>query len=93
MPLTHAEATNLLNDIPGWTLETSNNAIRRDFRFNGFYATMSFVNAIAYIAEREGHHPDLHVGYNYLTVKFTTHAIKGLSENDFICAAKVSALL
>ena len=53
---------------------------------------MAFVNAIAWIANQEGHHPDLSVGYDYCNVLFTTHAIDGLSENDFICAAKVDKL-
>ena len=53
---------------------------------------MSFVNALAHIANIEDHHPDLEVGYNYCNVRFTTHAIKGLSENDFICAAKIDRI-
>ena len=61
-------------------------------RFRDFYRTMSFVNALAHIANIEDHHPDLEVGYNYCRVKFTTHAIKGLSENDFICAAKIDRI-
>ncbi|MGD9387555.1 MAG: 4a-hydroxytetrahydrobiopterin dehydratase, partial [Gammaproteobacteria bacterium] len=67
--------------------------IRRDFRFKGFNRTMGFVNAVAWIANSENHHPDLEVGWGHCLVRFSTHAIKGLSENDFICAAKVDALL
>ena len=63
-------------------------AILREFRFHDFYRTMSFVNALAHIANIEDHHPDLEVGYNYCRVRYTTHAIGGLSENDFICAAR-----
>ena len=66
--------------------------LRREFRFEDFYRTMSFVNAIAHIANIEDHHPDLEVGYNYCRVRYSTHAIKGLSENDFICAAKIDRL-
>ena len=68
-------------------------AIKRSFSFGNFYETMAFVNAIAWIANRENHHPDLEVGYNYCHVRFLTHALKGLSHNDFICAAKIDALV
>jgi 4a-hydroxytetrahydrobiopterin dehydratase len=64
----------------------------REFRFRDFYRTMSFVNAIAHIANIENHHPDLEVGYGVCRVRYTTHAIGGLSENDFICAALVDAV-
>ena len=67
-------------------------SIRREWKFKNFYRTMSFVNAVAHIANAEDHHPDLEVGYGYCRVKFSTHAIGGLSENDFICAAKIDAL-
>ena len=67
-------------------------SLGREFRFVDFYRTMSFVNALAHIANIEDHHPDLEVGYNYCRVKFTTHAVKGLSENDFVCAAKVDQI-
>jgi 4a-hydroxytetrahydrobiopterin dehydratase len=68
-------------------------AIRREFRFKNFYETMAFVNAVAWISHREDHHPDLELGYNRCVVHYSTHAIGGLSENDFICAARVDALL
>ena len=67
-------------------------AIARSFKFENYYQTISFVNAIAWIAHREDHHPDLAVGYNRCMVAFSTHSVGGLSENDFICAAKVDAL-
>ena len=67
-------------------------SIRREFAFRDFFRTMSFVNALAHIANLEDHHPDLEVGYNYCRVRFTTHAIRGLSENDFICAAKIDLI-
>jgi 4a-hydroxytetrahydrobiopterin dehydratase len=76
----------------GWQLDADGKAIRREFAFKNFYRTMSFVNAVAHIANTEDHHPDLEVGYNYCRIKFSTHAIGGLSENDFICAAKIDAL-
>ena len=72
-----------------WSLAENALSIRREFRFRDFYRTMSFVNALAHIANIEDHHPDLEVGYNYCRVRYTTHAIGGLSENDFICAAKI----
>lgn len=75
-----------------WKLSADGKSIRREFQFKNFYRTMSFVNALAHIANTEDHHPDLEVGYNYCNVKFTTHAIQGLSDNDFICAAKIDAL-
>ena len=67
--------------------------IRREFTFKGFYKTMGFVNAVAWIANAEGHHPDLEVGWGRCLVRYTTHAVSGLTENDFICAAKIDALL
>ena len=75
-----------------WALIDNAHAIQRRFAFRDFYRTMSFVNALAHIANIEDHHPDLEVGYNYCRVKFTTHAVKGLSENDFVCAAKVDLI-
>jgi 4a-hydroxytetrahydrobiopterin dehydratase len=93
-PLTRAEAENLLKEVAGdWVLNMEAGALRRAFKFRDFYRTMSFVNALAHIANIEDHHPDLEVGYNYCRVQFTTHAIKGLSENDFICAAKIDRIL
>jgi 4a-hydroxytetrahydrobiopterin dehydratase len=91
--LTPVEATQLLTQISGeWVLTENAHAIRREFRFRDFYRTMSFVNALAHLANIEDHHPDLEVGYNYCRVTYTTHAIRGLSENDFVCAAKVDLI-
>lgn len=92
-PIDRAEAEGLLEDLPGWTLSDDGKMISRRFEFKGFYRTMAFINAMAWIVNRENHHPDFSAGYNYCDVGFTTHAIDGLSENDFICAAKISALL
>ncbi len=74
-------------------MDEARREIRRLFTFKGFHQTMAFVNAVAWIAHRENHHPDLEVGYNRCLVRYRTHAIGGLSENDFICAAKVDRLL
>jgi len=77
----------------GWEVNDASTAIKKSFNFKDFYQTMAFVNAIAWIANRENHHPDLECGYNYCHVKFMTHALQGLSHNDFICAAKIDALM
>jgi len=76
-----------------WRLNPSATELTRDCRFVDYYRVMSFVNALAHVANRENHHPDLVVGYNRVLVTWTTHAIHGLSENDFICAAKTDELL
>jgi len=81
-----------LADLPGWKVDGDSDSISREFRFPDYFHTMAFVNAVASIAHREDHHPDLEVGYGYCRTTFTTHAIKGLSENDFICAAKIDLL-
>jgi 4a-hydroxytetrahydrobiopterin dehydratase len=75
-----------------WTLDSQGRALKRDYRFVNFLRCMSFVNAIAHIANLEDHHPDLEIGYDYCRITYTTHAISGLSENDFICAAKIDRL-
>ncbi len=93
-PLTREEVQGLMGKLhAGWTLSADSKAISRRFEFNNYYETMAFVNAIAWLAHREDHHPDLEVGYNRCAVHYTTHAIAGLSENDLICAAKVDRLL
>jgi 4a-hydroxytetrahydrobiopterin dehydratase len=76
-----------------WEVSEDNRVINRQLSFKNFYETMAFVNALAWIANKENHHPDLEVGYNYCHVRFTTHALNGLSHNDFICAAKMDKLL
>jgi len=92
-PLSRDEAEKLLGELSSWVLSESGKEIHRVFKFNNFHQTMEFVNALAWIAHREDHHPDLEVGYNRCTVRYSTHAIGGLSENDFICAARIDALL
>ena len=77
----------------GWQAQSNHTQIKKSFSFKNFYETMAFVNAIAWIANKENHHPDLELGYNYCHVTFTTHALNGLSHNDFICAAKMDALI
>jgi 4a-hydroxytetrahydrobiopterin dehydratase len=93
-PLLAAKAHELMRELAQeWRLAEDARSIRREFKFKDFYRTMSFVNALAHIANIEDHHPDLEVGYNYCRILFTTHAIGGLSDNDFICAAKIDQIL
>ncbi len=80
-----------LGHLAAWALKDG--AIERRFDFADFHQTMAFVNALAWIAHREDHHPDLALGYNRCVVRFNTHSVGGISINDFICAAKVDALL
>jgi 4a-hydroxytetrahydrobiopterin dehydratase len=87
------EVRQLLTGIGGWQLDGDGRRIGRTFRFRNYYETMAFVNAVAWMAHRENHHPDLEVGFDRCLVSYTTHAISGLSENDFICAAKVNRIL
>lgn len=82
-----------LDLVPGWELTGDANSIVRSLKFKDFSATMSFINAMAYMAEQQGHHPDFSVGYDHCEIRYTTHAIGGLSENDFICAVKINDLL
>jgi 4a-hydroxytetrahydrobiopterin dehydratase len=92
-PLSAAEAGDMLKQLhQDWTLAPDGKSIHRSLKFKDFYRTMSLVNALAHIANTEDHHPDLEVGYNYCRVKYSTHAIGGLSVNDFICAAKLDRL-
>lgn len=93
-PLSANEIAAQLVLTPGWTQSSGPAAgIERSFSFADFHATMAFVNALAFIAHREDHHPDLQVSYNHCTVHYSTHSVGGLSINDFICAAHINALL
>ncbi len=82
-----------LQQIKNWQLIHDTTAIWQRIEFKNFKQTMFFVNALAYICEQECHHPDFRIGYNYCEITFTTHELNGLSENDFICAAKINQLL
>lgn len=90
-PLGREESTRYLAALPGWELEDG--TIVKRFEFKNYYQTMAFVNAVAWIAHSEDHHPDMEVSYKVCRVRYSTHAVGGLSENDFICAAKVDALI
>ncbi len=89
-PMTDGEIRSLLGKLSGWAYRDG--VITKTFTFPNYWQTMAFVNAAAWISHREDHHPDLAVGYNQCRVDYSTHAIKGISENDFICAAKIDAL-
>ena len=93
-PLTPDQARQLRRQLhPDWQISPDSKSLTRSLKFKDFYRTMSFVNALAHIANIEDHHPDLGVGYNYCHVTFSTHSIGGLSENDFICAAKLDRII
>ncbi len=90
--LGQARLAELQPQVPGWELADAGTVLTRTFHFTDYYQTLAFVNALAWIAHREDHHPDLSVHYDRVIVRFSTHDVGGLSENDFICAAKASAL-
>jgi 4a-hydroxytetrahydrobiopterin dehydratase len=83
----------MLREVPGWQVSEELNLLSKRFRFPDFAGTMVFVNQMAALAEEQGHHPDFCVRYDVLDVQLTTHAIHGLSENDFIMAAKLDKLV
>ncbi len=85
------KVTGRIGSASGWRLEQG--SLCRDFQFKNFYETMAFVNAVAWIADRENHHPDMEIGYGYCLLRYSTHSVKGITENDFICAAQVNQLL
>lgn len=92
-PCTLAEATKQLEKLPGWRLTHNGQRIRRDWVAKHFPAAMEFLNAVARVAEEDQHHPDLHLeGYRKVGIELWTHAIGGLSENDFILAAKIDQI-
>ena len=88
--LQSSELAQRLKALPGW--ELAGNQLTKTFRFANYYETMAFVNAVAYVAHRQDHHPDLTVSYNRLVVSYSTHDAGGVTLNDCICAAKVEAL-
>lgn len=90
-PMTPAEISAHLSHAPGWSFVDG--AIEKRFTFPNFHETMAFVNALAWIAHREDHHPDLQLSYGHCTVRYNTHSVGGMSINDFICAAQLDALL
>ncbi|WP_395375181.1 4a-hydroxytetrahydrobiopterin dehydratase [Marinicella sp. W31] len=92
--LDRTQAEKLLSELHSdWQLSADGSSLERRLKFKNFAKTMYFVNTLAWLADREGHHPDASFGYNYCQVVFTTHAAKGLTDNDFVCAAKLDKLL
>ena len=92
-PLSPEEAKALAENVEGWSITPDGKSIRREWTVKNFMAAIDFFNKVAALAEDDGHHPDLHlVGYRKVTIELTTHAIGGLSENDFILAAKVNQI-
>ena len=89
-PMTEVQIGHMLKGVQGWQYQGG--MIRKTYNFKDYYQTMAFVNATAWVSDREDHHPDITVGYNKCDVAYMTHAINGISENDFICAAKLDAL-
>lgn len=93
-PLESDEVEELLTEVKGWKLlDGSPPKIEKKFKFDDFNGSMEFVNKLAELAEEEGHHPDIKISYNVVTLQLHTHAIDGLHENDFILAAKVDDLM
>ena len=86
-------AAGYLKDLPGWAKASDGGSIAKTFKFDDYFHTMAFVNAVASIAHREDHHPDLEVHYDRCVVSYSTHDVGGLSLNDFICAARVEDLV
>ncbi len=93
-PLPNAKEEELLQDTPDWLLlKDGTHKLRRQFKFKNFLDAIAFVNKVAEIAQKEGHHPDIYIFYNKVQLDLFTHATGGLSENDFIMAAKINKLI
>lgn len=90
--LSDSQVQQALESLPGWEFDKSKKRIFKRFDFKGFYKTMAFVNAIAWVAHNEQHHPDMQVSYNQVIVSYQTHEAGGITENDMICARLVDAL-
>lgn len=91
-PLSGAALEPYLKEVKGWSLTNGEKMIRKEFAFPDFKSALAFVNKVGDIAESEGHHPDVQLGWGKVVIELSTHAIKGLSENDFILAAKIDAI-
>lgn len=91
-PLSKADAEATMKHVAGWALAESGKAISRNFTFKNFKEAMAFVNKVAEIAETEGHHPDIHVWWNKVKLELSTHAVGGLTTNDFILATAINNL-
>lgn len=85
-----AELTGRMAELPGWVMEEG--CIRRTWTFKDFYQAMAFVNAVAWVSHQQDHHPEMQVGYQRVSLSYSTHSSGGISEKDLICAAKVARL-
>jgi len=90
-PLSDHDVHHLLSHVDDW--QVVNGRLEKTYRFENHYQTMAFVNAVAWISHREDHHPEMIVGYDSCTLRYDTHTVKGLSRNDFLCAAKADHLV
>ena len=90
LPLGETEINKLMSEVPSWSLRDGH--LFRSFKFKNFLEAIDFVNSVAKLAEEEGHHPNILIRYNRVDLELWTHAVKGLSENDFILAAKIDGL-
>ena len=93
VPFLKSKAEDMLKEIKGWSLSADAKKISKEFTFKNFLEAMHFANTVAQVAEAEGHHPDLHIGWGKVVVETSTHSIGGLSENDFILAAKIEQVV
>ena len=91
--LDSTQITKLLSQLHGWQLDAAAKTISKDFRFPDFHHTLGFINAVGFIANQQDHHPDIDAGYGHCKLRWSTHDVGGLSRNDFICAARVDALV
>jgi 4a-hydroxytetrahydrobiopterin dehydratase len=89
-PLSDSAAGKLLAQLSGWSIEAGK--LTKTFSFGNHYETTAFLNAVVWISHKQDHHPDVSLGYNKVTIKYDTHTVKGLSENDFVCAGRVERL-
>ncbi|MCM8543156.1 MAG: 4a-hydroxytetrahydrobiopterin dehydratase [Lentisphaeraceae bacterium] len=90
-PMSESEISTMMSNFPEW--EYKNGRVVRKWDFKNHYEAMAFINAVAWVSHKENHHPYITVGYRDVLVEYWTHAINGISENDFICAAKVNEIL
>lgn len=90
--LTPEQARDMMEHVPLWTLADDSKSISRTFRFKDFKQALAFTNKVGEIAEEEGHHPDIQLGWGKVGLLLTTHSIGGLSENDFIVGAKIDLI-
>ena len=91
--LSEQELQAALEKLPEWSFDADKKLIQKTFVFKGYYQVMAFVNAIAWMAHQEKHHPDLMVGYNRVVVQYTTHEAGGVTKNDIICAKRVESII